>query len=185
MAARRKPKRAPDPPEPLPNDPTPERLRRDTFATIPAPRFADEVLGRDALRSTRRRVPPLERMTAGADPWLDKRQVVALERYELLIEQAGFDAGSKGCLAPGSGGGGNFDRIADLRYEARKRLARAANYISDADQTALMMLNILFAPTNQETVTELARRLCRHGLPEAKTRIRRAASAAAEYFQGI
>ena len=74
------------------NDPNPEAQRRGVFNVIPAPRQDDEQLGRDKRVYARRRVTALERMEMGDNPWLDRSSAAALERYALLIEQAGYDS---------------------------------------------------------------------------------------------
>ena len=168
-----------------PNDPTRERQARDDFDTIRAPRMAGEQLGRDKLASTRRRVSPVDRMTSGRDPWLDRRGAAAVERFALLIEQAGYDCGSRGCLAietTGTSTSGGRENWYDLGLAARQRYASAARAISDVDPTALQFLDAVLAPVRQQTVGETARALLAGGLIEARHRVRVAAVALDGHF---
>ncbi len=139
---------------PSPTEPTLERQRRDAFAVVSAPRQPGEQLGRDKLTRTRKRVCRIDRMKA--DGWLDNRQAAALQRYELLSEQAGYETG-RSCLDIRAGGGGTFEGIIDANAAARMLLARARNAV--ADPAELMFVDMVISPSAGETMINLAGRL--------------------------
>ena len=91
--------------------------------------------------------------------WLTRAEAVALERYELLVEQAGYGTGRSGLdMSPRGGGGpeGVIDRLA----AARRLLAMARNAVGN--QIALIFVDAVLSPYGSETIDDVSERLL-HG----------------------
>ena len=138
------------------NDPTLERTRRDEFDTIPAPRMADELIGRDKLASTRRQVSRIRRMECGEKPWINRAEAVALERYDVLLEQASY-GGTRSCMDMSPRGGGGPEGVFDALAWARLKLATARNAIHH--HAALMFVDAVLSPYDGETLDEVMQRM--------------------------
>jgi hypothetical protein len=141
------------------NDPTPERMRRDDFAVIPAPRMEDEHLGRDRLASTRKQACRVRRMEASG--WLTRPEAVALERYELLTEQCGYGH-TRSCMDMSPRGGGGPEAAIDRTAAARQFHARCCNAVKAQGrdmQVALIFVDAVLAPYGGETVEDVTDRL--------------------------
>lgn len=142
------------------NDPTPERLARDEFATIDAPRMLNEKVGRDALKTTRRQASRVRRMEA--EGWVTRAEGAALERYELMIEQAGY-GGGRSCLDM-QRGGGSPEGVVDALAAARRLLAMTRNAVAGADgagQVPLIFVDAVLSPYGAETLADVMDRMLR------------------------
>lgn len=141
------------------NDPTPERLARDDFATIDAPRMYDEQVGRDALKTARKQVSRVRRMEI--EGWVTRAEAAALERYEGMIEAAGYGL-SRSCLDMTPRGGGGPEASIDVRAGAVRALAMTRNAVvgrNSAGQVPLIFVDAVLAPYGSETLTDVMDRL--------------------------
>lgn len=142
------------------NDPTPERMRRDVFDTIPAPRMADEIIGRDRLTHARKQASRVDRMRVNG--WIDRRGQVALEIYEEKLEASGY-GNTKSCLnITGAGGGGKDPSPTRAESIARDWLAVhefALTINRDVDQLAVLFVRAVLQPYGHERLADVAERM--------------------------
>ena len=172
-----KTKKKPKPAVVAANDPTPERLRRDAFDTVPAPRMHDEQIGRDRLATTRRQAGRIGLMER--DRWIDRGQAAALERYELLTEQAAY-GGTRSCIDMGVRGGSGPESIVDALAVSRLKLLDARKSVDDI--VSLIFVDTVLAPYGTETRGDVVDRLLRGRVDEARLRVQAVADALAVHF---
>lgn len=143
------------------NDPTPERMRRDVFDVIPAPRMADEEIGRDRLAHTRKQASRVERMLT--DGWIDRRGAKALELYENKLELSGF-GNVKSQLDMSRGGSPNSGDGVPPCVRARDWVAAVEFAIRFAvDQEAIRFVRAVLSPYAGERLSDVAERMIAGG----------------------
>lgn len=147
-------RKARDRAEVLGDGPTPERLARDEWQTIAAPKLQDEDW-RDRTGKARRVACRITRMRR--DGWISDDGHRALLAYQALIERAGYDHG-RSCIdfSPRGSGMG----LPPAVTMARDKLAAIEFGLSmEIGQAGVRLVTAVLGPYGMETIGDVAERI--------------------------
>ena len=140
--------------QPAGDGPTPERLARDAFDTIAAPRFSDEDW-RNRGGTVRRLACRVTRMHR--DGWIDDDGLRALLAYQSLIESAGYDRGRSSMDFSPKGDGAGLPHAVVIKRAKLAEIDRAL--LHDLDRKAVDLLHAVLGPYGLETVGAVAEKM--------------------------